>query len=271
MCARNRTDREVILFDVDGTLIMPNSWHDDGVGQFYSGVTELLRRFYTDRIRGQDRYVLGFLTGSCLQRMKEVCERIDPRLYDDALIFAEMGLVGRLWGEEKLLFDDRDGFTTLRHRADAAFTTYQPHQVLLSLLPDEGAPLHTLEQRFFDLFPAYRGRVETSTSTEAVDITPQGFDKSCAIEYLRENGYGGIHYLGDSDGDLPAFEAILDGALGVAALVGDAAKELQEQLKRAGGTVLRARGAAAVDAFIQCAIDSASSTRLAPNADDKRF
>lgn len=253
---------EAVLFDIDGTLMIPGSWRDDpsGLGQFYPGVEPLLHAFYTEHCRPRRGYRLGIVTGSDLLRIRLLCDRLGAGVFDDGLWFGEMGLVAYIDGRKILTAEPAAGrrLAALRKALAERFVVYEPHEQMVSVLPTATEPLEGLEARFFTAYPAYRGLVEVSTSTEAMDITPRGMDKRSAVKYLRSRGYARVHYLGDSSGDLPALHTILDRGLGIAAVVGQAAPGVTDLARAQGVTVLEERETAAVQRFLELVLDSAA-------------
>ena len=219
----------LVLFDMDGTLLKPDSWRENGVGFLYPGMADVLAPFIS-------RHRCGLLTGCEAYRIKGALLATDPRLerwIEKGHFFCEMGLVQLEDGVKRRCGSpaEREMMEELREEMGEHYALFPGSEVMVTLTPryELGETIVGLKQHFLENFPEWAERLTVTTSSEAVDFMPKGFTKANGIEMALEAGYHPIHFVADSWGDMEALEMIRDRGLGLAALVGQAGGDVKDR------------------------------------------
>ena len=222
----------LVLFDMDGTLLKPDSWRENEVGYLYEGMADVLAPFVS-------QHRSGLLTGCEVYRIKGALRATDPRLEHWLRLghfFAEMGLVqladGKkkigATGEQKRMLDD------LRAEMEHHYALFPGSEVMVTLVPryEHNETIDEIKKHFTTTFPEWVCKLTVTTSSEAVDLMPRGFTKANGIEMAYRQGYYPIHFVADSWGDMEALEKIRDEKFGLAALVGQARQDVKERWEK---------------------------------------
>ncbi len=219
----------LVLFDMDGTLLKPDSWRENGVGYLYDGVADLISSFV-------ELHRCGLLTGCEIYRVAGAFKATDSRLehwLSTGHFFCEMGLVQLIDGEKKIggTREQREMLEELRHEMKKHYALFPGSEVMVTIIPryELDETIDGLKEDFKLNHPEWIDRLTITTSTEAVDLIPRGFTKANGIEMALSYGYYPIHFIADSWGDMEALERIRDRELGLAALVGQAKDDVKER------------------------------------------
>lgn len=232
--SHSRTVREgekgpLVLFDMDGTLLQPDSWRENDVGYLYPNIADVIAPFVAE-------HRCGLLTGCEVYRIEGALRATDSRL-DSWLrkghFFCEMGLVQLVDGVKKLGATEGQMkmLDTLREEMRRHYSLFPGSEVMITLTPryDRNETIDDLRDHFCSHFPHWAGRLTVTTSSEAVDLMPEGFTKANGIEMALAEGYYPIHFVADSWGDMEALEKVRDERLGLAALVGQARDDVKDR------------------------------------------
>ncbi|MDP6156664.1 MAG: hypothetical protein QF682_11125 [Candidatus Thermoplasmatota archaeon] len=221
--------RPLVLFDMDGTLLKPDSWRENGVGYLYEGVADLISPFV-------DSHRCGLLTGCEVYRVRGAFQATDSRLerwLATGHFFCEMGLVQLIDGVKKIggTQVQREMLEELRNEMQKHYALFPGSEVMVTLTPryELNETIEGLKEDFLLKHPNWADRLTITTSTEAVDLIPKGFTKANGIDMARSYGYYPIHFIADSWGDMEALERIRDSELGLAALVGQAKDDVKDR------------------------------------------
>lgn len=219
----------LLLFDMDGTLLRPDSWRENGVGFLYEGVADIVAPLV-------DEHLCGLLTGCEVYRIKGALRATDARLerwLERGHFFCEMGLVQLVNGRKVVgTTDSRKAMLDeLRSEMKEHYDVFPGSDVMVTLTPryDQGETIEGLKKDFLIRFSGWAERLTVTTSSEAVDLMPAGFTKANGIEMARDLGYFPIHFVADSWGDVEALEKIRDEGLGLAGVVGQAKDDVKER------------------------------------------
>ena len=219
----------LVLFDMDGTLLKPDSWRENGVGYLYEGIADIISPFV-------DRHRCGLLTGCEVYRVRGAFQATDSRLerwLATGHFFCEMGLVQLIDGVKKIggTLEQRKMLHELRNEMKKHYALFPGSEVMVTLTPryELDETIDDLKEHFLLHHPDWAGRLTVTTSTEAVDLIPRGFTKANAVDMARSYGYYPIHFMADSWGDVEALERIRDCELGLAALVGQAKGDVKDR------------------------------------------
>ena len=222
----------LVLFDMDGTLLQPDSWRENGVGFLYPDMANIIAPFVAD-------HRCGMLTGCEVYRIKGALRATDSRLdswLSKGHFYCEMGLVQLVDGVKKLgaTEDQMKMLDSLREDMGKHYALFPGSEVMITLTPryDRNETIDELRDHFCKNFPHWADRLTVTTSSEAVDLMPYGFTKANGIEMARAEGYYPIHFVADSWGDMEALEKVRDERLGLAALVGQARADVKDRWKK---------------------------------------
>ncbi len=222
----------LVLFDMDGTLLRPDSWRENGVGYLYEGMADLLAPFIED-------HKSGLLTGCEIYRIKGALRETDKRLerwIQMGHFYCEMGLV-QLNNGEKLIgaaHEEKEMLDQLRKEMSLHYELFPGSEIMVTLVPryELKETIESIKEDFLSIFPHWANKLTVTTSSEAVDFMPRGFTKANGIEMALDYGYYPIHFVADSWGDIEALEKIRDDKLGLAALVGQAKDDVKERWRK---------------------------------------
>lgn len=219
----------LVLFDMDGTLLKPDSWRENGVGYLYEGIADLISPFI-------DLHRCGLLTGCEVYRVRGAFQATDSRLehwLQRGHFFCEMGLVQLLDGVKKIggTQKQREMLEELRNEMGKHFALFPGSEVMVTLTPryELNETIDGIKEHFLLNHSDWANRLTVTTSTEAVDLIPKGFTKANGIDMARSYGYYPIHFIADSWGDMEALERIRDCEMGLAALVGQAKDDVKDR------------------------------------------
>lgn len=256
MIGNNIKKGSLVLFDMDGTLLRPDSWRENGVGLLYDGMADVIAPFVAN-------HRCGLLTGCEVYRIQGALRATDPRLEDwleNGHFFCEMGLVQLENGVETVCAtqSQKQFLQELRMEMEKNYDIFPGSRVMVTLTPrpGRGETIEGIRNHFLLHFPDWARALTVTTSTEAVDLMPANFTKAEGIKMALEQGYYPIHFVADSWGDMEALEMVRDEELGLAALVGQASKDVKERWE--GGSTglphhcvqLKGKGVAAIEEFI---------------------
>jgi len=227
----------LVLFDMDGTLLKPDSWRENGVGYLYPGMADVIAPFV-----GEHR--CGLLTGCEVYRIEGALKATDARFeywLEKGHFFCEMGLVQLVDGVKIRggTPEERDMLEKLREELGRHYTLFPGSEVMVTITPryEAGETIDGLRQHFVENFPRWAERLTVTTSSEAVDFMPKGFTKANGVEMALAAGYHPIHFVADSWGDMEALEMVRDRKLGLAGVVGQAREDVKERWKRGNSSV----------------------------------
>ena len=222
----------LVLFDMDGTLLKPDSWRENEVGYLYEGMADVLAPFVS-------RHRSGLLTGCEIYRIEGALRATDARLehwFRAGHFFAEMGLVQLADGKKKIgaTQDQKRMLDDLRTQMEEHYALFPGSEVMVTLIPryELNETIDGIKRDFNITFPQWAAKLTVTTSSEAVDLMPRGFTKANGIEMAYRQGYYPIHFVADSWGDMEALEKIRDEKLGLAALVGQARQDVKERWEK---------------------------------------